>query len=155
MAAEVSNKKIILWTSLLATLVSGFLIFVNPFPANNSVDLSPIPYTLDLPREIASKISVTSTSSPAGITRATIYYQPTSGEKVQVAWLTFTSLAEYDAHAAVDEVPLYGFQLKRENGMNLSVKGPQEPQFTLGSKDNQVEQIIDKKIYLPDLYKAK
>lgn len=154
MATEVINKKVIFGTALAATLISGVLIFSHSFSANGTISLAEIPYTLTLPHEIASKISATSTSQ-SGVTETSLYYQPTTGNSVWVASITYTSLAEYDAHAAVNEVPLYGLQLKRENGMSLSVHGAQEAQFPLGSKDNKFEEIINRKIYIPGLYQAK
>ena len=106
------------------------------------VALTPMPIEMKVPADIAERVTVqyqpidpAPTSGAVAIVR--LSYQPIEGEK---AWfMTAYYFVEKDLDKTIfpNEVPPYGLKLITQDGMALSVIGPQESIFDPASQDGK------------------
>jgi hypothetical protein len=64
-------------------------------------------------------------------------YQPIKGEKAWLMTAYYFSEKDLDKTMRPDEVPPYGFKLIAEDGLAVSVVGPQESAFDPNSQDGK------------------
>ena len=106
------------------------------------VALTPMPIEMKVPADIAERITVrhqpvdpAPTSGAVAVVR--LSYQPIEGEE---AWfMTAYYFVETDLDKTIfpNEVPPYGLKLITQDGMALSVIGPQESIFDPASQDGK------------------
>jgi hypothetical protein len=105
------------------------------------VAISPVPFEMKVPTDIAERVTVQDqpidAAKSGAIAVVTLSYQPIEGDK---AWfMTAYYFIEKDLDKTIfpDEVPPYGFKLLTQDGMALSVIGPQESIYEINSQDGK------------------
>lgn len=128
------------------------------------VDLAPIPYEMKVPKDIAERLSVQDQAGDLGNewTALTyedgakgfveVEYRADSGEVVGFMRAYYFGEADLDKTIYPDEVPPYGIKLIVDDGMALSVEGPQDSIFDPMSQDGKnisalFEILYEKKSY--------
>ena len=128
------------------------------------VDLAPIPYEMKVPKDIAERLSVQDQAGDMGNewTAQTyedgakayvmVEYRADGGEVVGFMNAYYFSEADLDKTIFPDQVPPYGFKLIVDDGMALSVVGPQDSIFDPMSQDGKnisalYEILYEKKSY--------
>lgn len=133
--------------STIAFIGLTFILIHNPGADKLTLSLAPIPYEMKLPAATLKQLSTVENIEHPGVATIEIYYKPSSGKQVWVGSLFYTTTSDYNAHALPDEVPLYGAQVKVDNGMSLSVIGAQEPYYDLASIDRKRTDQVNRHIY--------
>lgn len=133
--------------STIAFIGLTFILVHNPSADKLTLSLAPIPYEMKLPAATLKQLSTVENNERPGVATIEIYYKPSSGKRVWVGSLFYTTTSDYNAHALPDEVPLYGTQVIIEKGMSLSVKGTQEPYYDLASIDRKRTDQVNRLIY--------
>jgi hypothetical protein len=122
------------------------------------VALTPMPIEMKVPADIAERITVrhqpvdpAPTSGAVAVVR--LSYQPIEGEE---AWfMTAFYFVEKDLDKTIfpNEVPPYGLKLITQDGMALSVIGPQESIFDPASQDGKNITKLYEILYEADSYR--
>ena len=122
------------------------------------VALTPMPIEMKVPADIAERITVrhqpvdpAPTSGAVAVVR--LSYQPIEGEE---AWfMTAYYFVETDLDKTIfpNEVPPYGLKLITQDGMALSVIGPQESIFDPASQDGKNITKLYEILYEADSYR--
>lgn len=133
--------------STIAFIGLTLILILNPGADKTTLSLAPIPYEMKLPAATLKQITTVEKNERPGVTSIELYYQPSSGKSLWVGSLSYTTTSEYNAHALPDEVPLYGAQVKVDNGMSLSVIGAQEPYYELSAIDRKRTDQVSRLIY--------
>ena len=113
------------------------------------INLAPIPYEMSIPSDIAKRITVEDQAigvefefmkqayKDGAISIVTLSYQPSVGEKTSFMAAYYFNEFDLDKTMNPDQVPPYGFKLIAEDGMAVSVVGPQESAFDPNSQDGK------------------
>ena len=83
----------------------------------------------------------------------TLSYQPLQGEKAWFMTAYYFIEKELDKTIFPDEVPPYGYKLITQDGMALSVIGPQESIYELNSQDGKNSTKLYEILYDADSYR--
>ena len=87
------------------------------------VAMSPVPYEMKVPADIAERV--------------TVQDQPIEDDKAWFMTAYYFTEKDLDKTIFPDEVPPYGFKLLTQDGMALSVIGPQESIYEITSQDGK------------------
>ena len=105
------------------------------------VALNPVAYEMKVSADIAGRITVqdqiVDAAKSGAIAVVTLSYQPLQGEKAWFMTAYYFIEKELDKTIFPDEVPPYGYKLITQDGMALSVIGPQESIYELNSQDGK------------------
>jgi len=105
------------------------------------VALNPVPYEMKVPADIAGRITVqdqvVDAAKSGAVSVVTLSYQPIEGEKAWFMTAYYFIEKELDKTIFPDQVPPYGFKVMAQDGMALSVIGPQESIYELNSQDGK------------------
>ena len=111
------------------------------------INLASLPYVMKVPSVLAHRISVQEEAIDADLLKqakidgaisvVSASYQPIKGEKAWFMTAYYFNEKDLDKTMRPDEVPPYGFKLIAEDGMAVSVVGPQESAFDLYSQDGK------------------
>jgi len=138
----------------------------NDSPAMVKVSLAPVPYSIEVPAQIAKHLSIENmvTSTPneytkqaqeaGAIAQVYINYKAADGTMHGFAGVYYFKKADYEKSANPTEPPVYGTVVAEENSMVLLVYGPQEPIFEPTSQDGKDSTELYRIIYQPFSYKA-
>lgn len=143
--------------AMLLTLTSlAAFAGVKPLP------LSPVPYELRLPENIAARLTTGPVTGnwaeevrQAGADAAiVVFYEPETGagETTILMSAYYFPAARFDAARKPDEPPRFGREVLREGGMVLSVAGPFDTIFDPATQDGQNVLAADGLIYSPGSY---
>jgi hypothetical protein len=125
-----------------------------------SLPLSPVPYEIRLPAEIAARLTTAPLTGPfaeeaagAGAAASTaVLYEPQSGNKTVLMSVYYFPEARFDAAQNPDEPPPFGKAVIREGGMVLSVAGPHDTIFEPETLDGKNVVAASMLIYEPASY---
>jgi hypothetical protein len=138
----------------------------NEVPAMIKVDLAPIPYSLEVPAEIANRLSVENVmaSTPnqfanqareaGAIAQVNIKYQAADGTMHGFAGVYYFKKTDFDKAQNPNEPPLYGSKVLEEESMVLSIAGPQGYIFEPNSQDDKNSTTLYKLIYEPKSFRS-
>jgi hypothetical protein len=105
------------------------------------VAITPVPYEMKVPADIAERVTVQDqpidAAKSGAISVVTLSYQPIKGDKAWFMTAYYFTEKELDKTIFPDEVPPYGFKLLTQDGMALSVIGPQESIYERNSQDGK------------------
>ncbi len=105
------------------------------------VALNPAAYEMKVPADIAGRITVqdqvVDAAKSGAVSVVTLSYQPIQGEKAWFMTAYYFIEKELDKTIFPDQVPPYGFKVMAQDGMALSVIGPQESIYELNSEDGK------------------
>lgn len=122
------------------------------------VNLAPIPYEMQMPKEIAERVTVQNqpvdAAKSGAIAVVTLSYQPVKGEKTWFMTAHYFGEKELDQTINPNEVPPFGFKLFGREGMALSVIGPQESIFEPLSEDGKNTSVLYEILYDPKSYRS-
>ena len=139
------------------------LLFVIAISVRNSgddqvwVDLNPVKYEMQVPADLAERVEVQDQPIDAAKTGAvavvTLSYQPIEGDKAWFMTAYYFTENELDKTIFPDEVPPYGLKVLAQDGMALSVIGPQESIYERNSQDGKNYTKLYNILYDADAYR--
>ena len=139
------------------------LLFVIAISVRNSgddqvwVDLNPVKYEMQVPTDIAERVTVQDQPINAvksgAVAVVTLSYQPIEGDKAWFMTAYYFTENELDKTIFPDEVPPYGLKVLAQDGMALSVIGPQESIYELNSQDGKNSTKLYEILYDADSYR--
>ena len=105
------------------------------------VAISPVPFEMKVPTDIAERVTVQDqpidAAKSGAVAVVTLSYQPIEGDKAWFMTAYYFTEKDLDKTIFPDEVPPYGFKLLTQDGMALSVIGPQESIYEITSQDGK------------------
>jgi hypothetical protein len=105
------------------------------------VAITPVPYEMKVPADIAERVTVQDqpidAAKSGAIAVVTLSYQPIEGDKAWFMTAYYFTEKDLDKTNFPDEVPPYGFKLLAQDGMAISVIGPQESIYERNSQDGK------------------
>jgi hypothetical protein len=105
------------------------------------VAITPVPYEMKVPADIAERVRVQDqpidAAKSGAISVVTLSYQPIKGDKAWFMTAYYFTEKDLDKTIFPDQVPPYGFKLITQDGMALSVIGPQESIYEINSQDGK------------------
>ena len=121
------------------------------------VDLNPVKYEMRVPTDIAERVTVQDQPINAvksgAVAVVTLSYQPIEGDKAWFMTAYYFTENELDKTIFPDEVPPYGLKLLAQDGMALSVIGPQESIYERNSQDGKNYTKLYNILYDADAYR--
>jgi hypothetical protein len=121
------------------------------------VAISPVPYEMKVPADVAKRVTVQNqpidAAKSGAISVVTLSYQPIKGDKAWFMTAYYFTEKELDKTIFPDEVPPYGFKLLTQDGMALSVIGPQESIYERNSQDGKNYSMLYDILYDADAYR--
>ena len=138
----------------------------NDSPAMVKVSLAPVPYSIEVPAEIAKHLSVENmvTSTPNEFTKqaqeagaiAQVYinYKAADGTMHGFAGVYYFKKADYEKAQNPNEPPVYGSKVVEENSMVVLIQGPQESMFEPNSQDDKNSAALYTLVYDPKSFKS-
>ena len=158
------NKNILKISSI--TIISLLLASCSNEPETNvKINLNPIPYSIEVPREIAKRLSIENmlTTSPNEFTEqakkagaiAQIYinYRADDGTIHGFAGVYYFKKTDFEKAANPKEPPLYGSMIVEDKSMILAIAGPQDSIFDPLTQDGKNSMELYTIIYQPSSYK--
>jgi hypothetical protein len=130
------------------------------------VSLAPVPYSIEVPAEIAKHLSVENmvTSTPNEFTKqaqeagaiAQVYinYKAADGTMHGFAGVYYFKRADYEKAQNPNEPPVYGSKVVEENSMVVVIQGPQESMFEPNSQDDKNSAALYTLVYDPKSFKS-
>jgi hypothetical protein len=130
------------------------------------VSLAPVPYSIEVPAEIAKHLSVENmvTSTPNEFTKqaqeagaiAQVYinYKAADGTMHGFAGVYYFKKADYEKAQNPNEPPVYGSKVVEENSMVVVIQGPQESMFEPNSQDDKNSAALYTLVYDPKSFKS-
>ena len=128
-------------------VVLPILLLIIAITVRNSGDdqiwvaINPVPYEMKVPADIAKQITVQDqpidAAKSGAVAVVTLSYQPIEGDKAWFMTAYYFTEKDLDKTIFPDEVPPYGFKLITQDGMALSVIGPQESIYEINSQDGK------------------
>ena len=130
------------------------------------VNLAPVPYSIEVPAEIAKHLSVENmvTSTPNEFTKqaqeagaiAQVYinYKAADGTMHGFAGVYYFKKADYEKAQNPNEPPVFGSKVVEENSMVVLIQGPQESMFEPNSQDDKNSAALYTLIYDPKSFKT-
>jgi hypothetical protein len=139
--------------------------------ANNSADLaeislSPIPYVLEVPSNIAKHLTIenmesdtssdfTAQAKQAGaIAQMYINYTADDGSIHGFAGVYYFKKSDFEKAQNPNEPPLYGSKVVEENEMVLAIAGPQDSIFDPATQDGKNSMALYTLVYDPKSFKS-
>ena len=139
--------------------------------ANNSADLaeislSPIPYVLEVPSDIAKHLTIenmesdtssdfTAQAKQAGaIAQMYINYTADDGSIHGFAGVYYFKKSNFEKAQNPNEPPLYGSKVVEENEMILAIAGPQDSIFDPATQDGKNSMALYTLIYDPKSFES-
>ena len=105
------------------------------------VAINPVPYEMKVPADIANRITVQDqpidAAKSGAIAVVTLSYRPIEGDKAWFMTAYYFTEKDLDKTIFPDQVPPYGLKLITQDGMALSVIGPQESIYEINSQDGK------------------
>jgi hypothetical protein len=139
------------------------LLFVIAISVRNSgddqvwVDLNPVKYEMQVPTDIAERVTVQDQPINAvksgAVAVVTLSYQPIEGDKAWFMTAYYFTENELDKTIFPDEAPPYGLKVLAQDGMALSVLGPQESIYERNSQDGKNYTKLYNILYNADAYR--
>jgi hypothetical protein len=130
------------------------------------VSLAPVPYSIEVPAEIAKHLSIENmvTSAPSEFTNqareagaiAQVYinYKAADGTMHGFAGVYYFKKADYEKAQNPNEPPVYGSKVVEENSMVVLIQGPQESMFERDSQDDKNSAALYTLVYDPNSFKS-
>ena len=130
------------------------------------VSLAPVPYSIEVPAEIAKHLSIENmvTSTPneftnqaqeaGAIAQVYINYKAADGTMHGFAGVYYFKKADYEKAQNPNEPPVYGSKVVEENSMVVLIQGPQESMFEPNSQDDKNSAALYTLIYDPKSFKT-
>jgi hypothetical protein len=130
------------------------------YAGTTKISLAPVPYELQLPSEIAEKLSVEEISGEwakevgkwGADAASLVYYQPAEGSRSILMSVYFFPADKFDAAQNPNEPPSFGREVIRRDGKVLSVAGPQDTIFDAETVDGKNVVASNSLIYEPENY---
>jgi hypothetical protein len=139
------NKRFLIIVPLLFILMASAIGLTRT--SHTWINLASLPYEMKVPSDLANRISVREEAIDADLLKqakidgaisvVSASYQPIKGEKAWFMTVFYFNEKNLDKTMRPDEVPPYGFKLFAEDGMAVSVVGPQESAFDPKSQDGK------------------
>jgi hypothetical protein len=138
----------------------------NDSPAMVKVSLAPVPYSIEVPAEIAKHLSienmVTSTSNEftnqvqeaGAIAQVYINYKADDGSMHGFAGVYYFKKADFEKAQNPNEPPVYGSKVVEEKSMVVLIQGPQENIFEPNSQDGKNSAALYTLVYDPKSFKS-
>ena len=121
------------------------------------VDLNPVKYEMQVPTDIAERVTVQDQPINAvksgAVAVVTLSYQPIEGDKAWFMTAYYFTENELDKTIFPDEAPPYGLKVLAQDGMALSVLGPQESIYERNSQDGKNYTKLYNILYNADAYR--
>ena len=112
---------------------------------------------MQVPTDIAERVTVQDQPINAvksgAVAVVTLSYQPIEGDKAWFMTAYYFTENELDKTIFPDEVPPYGLQVLAQDGMALSVIGPQESIYERNSQDGKNYTKLYNILYDADAYR--
>ena len=130
------------------------------------VNLAPVPYSIEVPAEIAKHLSVenmvtntpnefTNQAREAGaIAQVYINYKADDGTMHGFAGVYYFKKADFEKAGNPNEPPVYGSKVLEEKSMVLSIAGPQDSIFDPNSQDGKKSMALYTLVYDPKSFKS-
>ena len=130
------------------------------------VNLAPVPYSIQVPAEIAKHLSVenmvtntpnefTNQAREAGaIAQVYINYKADDGTMHGFAGVYYFKKADFEKAGNPNEPPVYGSKVLEEKSMVLSIAGPQDSIFDPNSQDGKNSMALYTLVYDPKSFKS-
>ena len=130
------------------------------------VSLAPVPYSIEVPAEIAKHLSIENmvTSAPSEFTNqareagaiAQVYinYKAADGTMHGFAGVYYFKKADYERAQNPNEPPVYGSKVVEEESMVVLIQGPQESMFEQNSQDDKNSAALYRLVYDPKSFKS-
>ncbi len=130
------------------------------------VNLAPVPYSIEVPAEIAKHLSVENmvTSTPneytnqaleaGAIAQVYINYKADDGTIHGFAGVYYFKKADFEKAGNPNEPPLYGSKVLEEKSMVLAIAGPQDSIFDPNSQDGKNSMALYTLVYDPKSFKS-
>jgi hypothetical protein len=131
-----------------------------------SVSLAPVPYSIQVPSEIAKHLSVEDmaldTSSEfsgqarlaGAVAQVSINYTVDGGTVYGFAGVYYFGNADFAKVGNPNEPPLYGSKVIEDNEMVLAIAGPQDSIFDPESQDGKNSMALYTLVYDPKSFKS-
>jgi hypothetical protein len=154
--------KLVLIPALLLLLASCS----NDSPAMVKVSLAPVPYSIEVPAEIAKHLSIENmvTSTPneftnqaqeaGAIAQVYINYKAADGTMHGFAGVYYFKKADFEKAQNPNEPPLYGSKVVEEKSMVVLIAGPQDSIFDPNSQDGKNSATLYTLVYDPNSFKS-
>ena len=138
----------------------------NDSQAMVKVNLAPVPYSIEVPAEVAKHLSIENmiTSAPSEFTNqaqeagaiAQVYinYKAADGTLHGFAGVYYFKKADYEKAQNPNEPPVYGSKVVEENSMVVLIRGPQESMFEQNLQDDKNSAALYTLIYDPKSFKS-
>ena len=130
------------------------------------VNLAPVPYSIQVPAEIAKHLSVenmvtntpnefTNQAREAGaIAQVYINYKADDGTMHGFAGVYYFKKADFEKAGNPNEPPVYGSKVLEEKSMVLAIAGPQDSIFDPNSQDGKNSMALYTLVYDPKSFKS-
>jgi len=153
-------------TLLIPVLVLTMSACANKPETAGELSLAPIPYSINVPTEIARHLSVedmaldssnefTAQAKQAGaIAQVRINYTADDGSIHGFAGVYYFSKVDFEKAQNPNEPPLYGSKVVEKSGMILAIAGPQDSIFEPTSQDGKNSMALYTLIYDPKSFKS-
>ena len=151
-------------------LFPALLLFLascsNDSQAMVEVNLAPVPYSIQVPAEIAKHLSVENmvTSTPneftnqareaGAIAQVYINYKADDGTMHGFAGVYYFKKADFEKAGNPNEPPVYGSKVLEEKSMVLAIAGPQDSIFDPNSQDGKNSMALYTLVYDPKSFKS-
>jgi hypothetical protein len=138
----------------------------NDSQAMVKVNLAPVPYSIEVPAEIAKHLSIENmvTSAPSEFTNhaqedgaiAQVYINYKAADETMhgFAGVYYFKKADYEKAQNPNEPPVYGSKVVEENSMVVLIQGPQESMFDRNSQDDKNSAALYTLVYDPKSFKS-
>ena len=138
----------------------------NDSQAMVKVNLAPVPYSIEVPAEIAKHLSVenmvtntpnefTNQAREAGaIAQVYINYKSDDGTMHSFAGVYYFKKADFEKAGNPNEPPVYGSKVLEEKSMVLAIAGPQDSIFDPNSQDGKNSMALYTLVYDPKSFKS-
>jgi hypothetical protein len=121
------------------------------------VDLNAVKFEMQVPADIAERVTVQDqpieAAKSGAVAVVTLSYQPIEGDKAWFMTAYYFTEKDLDKTIFPDEVPPYGLKLLTQDGMALSVIGPQESIYEHNSQDGKNYAKLHDILYDTDSYR--
>jgi hypothetical protein len=130
------------------------------------VNLAPVPYSIEVPAEIAKHLSIenmvisapsefTNQALEAGaISQVYINYKAADGTMHGFGGVYYFNKADFEKVQNPDEPPVFGSKVVEENSMVVLIAGPQENIFEPNSQDGKNSAALYTIVYDPKSFKS-
>ena len=151
---------------LIAALLLLLTSCSNDSPAMVKVSLAPVPYSIEVPAEIAKHLSIENmvTSTPneftnqaqeaGAIAQVYINYKAADGTMHGFAGVYYFKKADFEKVQNPNEPPVYGSKVVEENSMVVAIAGPQDSIFDPNSQDGKNSATLYTLVYDPNSFKS-